>query len=128
VTATVSNLIKAAVGASHALKSYANGNGAPDLAHSSANALDQAIQAHVDGSADRSYLVWSSEHRAWLRPALHGYRGYTKNIAEAGRYSRAGAMHICRAANLPLKPGEAPFEVPVPEEDAIEAAGGARVG
>jgi hypothetical protein len=44
---------------------------------------------------DDAYLVWSNEHGAWWRP---GEAGYTRNLAEAGRYSRDRALAICRSA------------------------------
>ena len=34
------------------------------------------------------YLIWSWEHDAWWRPAR---RGYTEDVAEAGRYTEAEA-------------------------------------
>jgi hypothetical protein len=37
------------------------------------------------------YLIWSYEHNAWWKP---NQRGYTKNIAEAGRYTLAEAGEI----------------------------------
>lgn len=41
------------------------------------------------------YLVWSNEHHGWWGP---GSCGYTKNLYEAGHYTRAQALKICRAA------------------------------
>ena len=38
------------------------------------------------------YLIWSHEHGAWWR---HARRGYTRNMAEAGRYSHREAIEIC---------------------------------
>jgi hypothetical protein len=44
---------------------------------------------------DDTYLVWSNEHGAWWRA---GEAGYSRNLAEAGRYSRDRALAICRSA------------------------------
>jgi hypothetical protein len=41
------------------------------------------------------YLIWSHEHGRWWLP---GGRGYTTNLAEAGRYSRVRALTICARA------------------------------
>jgi hypothetical protein len=43
------------------------------------------------------YLIWSFEHNAWWAPAA---TGYVSDAARAGRYSLAGAEHICRRANI----------------------------
>lgn len=42
------------------------------------------------------YLIWSYEHDRWWRPGGHGY---TTELAEAGRYSRAEAARIVAHAN-----------------------------
>lgn len=42
------------------------------------------------------YLVWSNEHRAWWRPDRCGY---TRNVTNAGIYSRADAIEIARASS-----------------------------
>lgn len=94
MTTTVSALVLAARGASHALKSYAHGNAAPGLAHSAAKALDEAIQGHVDGGT-APYLVWSLHQRQWI---LTGARGLTPDVRSAGRFARVSAMLICREA------------------------------
>jgi hypothetical protein len=44
----------------------------------------------------REFLIWSLEHDAWWRPA-HG--GYTRLLAEAGRYPEDQAAVIIAAAN-----------------------------
>jgi hypothetical protein len=44
----------------------------------------------------REWLVWSYEHRGWWKPTL---RGYTAELAEAGRYTLAQATEICEKAN-----------------------------
>lgn len=38
-----------------------------------------------------TYLLWSAKHQMWWRP---DERGYTANIDEAGRYTRADAVRI----------------------------------
>jgi len=43
------------------------------------------------------YLVWSFEHNAWWKT---GRRGYTTNIADAGKYSIEEAEKICSQANI----------------------------
>lgn len=52
---------------------------------------------------DARFLVWSNEHGSWWRP---GHMGYTRIIAQAGRYSRIEAECICHYANHCLKPDE----------------------
>jgi len=42
------------------------------------------------------FLIWSFEHSSWWRPNRHGY---TRFIAEAGRYSPEEAMEIAANAN-----------------------------
>lgn len=61
------------------------------------------------------YLVWSNEHRAWWRP---NSSGYTKQVSDAGRYSREKAISIAHGRGWPTK--GIPDEVPVREDDAIE--------
>ena len=41
------------------------------------------------------YLIWSNEHRRWWGP---GSCGYVTRLGEAGRYTRAGALQVCREA------------------------------
>ncbi len=41
------------------------------------------------------YLVWSNEHQAWWKG---GRFGYSRNISEAGAYTRDEAIDICRKA------------------------------
>lgn len=61
------------------------------------------------------YVIWSTEHRGWWRPAR---RGYTHHLAEAGAYSRDVALDICREANKRVwPPGE--DQVRLPEEIMI---------
>jgi hypothetical protein len=61
------------------------------------------------------YLVWSNQHSAWWRP---NSCGYTKQISDAGLYSRDEAIEISRGRGWPAK--GVPDEVPVSERDAIE--------
>lgn len=62
------------------------------------------------------WLIWSNEHGAYWRA---GRAGYTKDVAEAGRYSTKAAQAICREAGqhvgeeLPAIPNE--ILVPSPE-------------
>lgn len=64
------------------------------------------------------YLVWSNEHAAWWAPDRCGY---TRIIANAGRYSRAEAMVIAgtRGGGWRLNKGN-PDEIAIPEQDAID--------
>ena len=48
-------------------------------------------------SESQDYLVWSNQHGMWWRPAG---RGYTKQIEEAGRYTRVNAEAIVKDATL----------------------------
>lgn len=43
------------------------------------------------------YLIWSNEHRGWWRSGEHGY---SRDLAEAGHYSRDRALQICRKATM----------------------------
>jgi hypothetical protein len=67
-------------------------------------------------SEDR-YLIWSNQHRSWWRSNSYGY---TRDIASAGYYSRAEAMHIC--LNALGSRTEAPDELPIRLVDAEEFA------
>jgi hypothetical protein len=62
------------------------------------------------------YLIWSTERGAWWRPAE---RGYTRDILEAGRYSRVEAIELCRRA-LPGQWDGTPLEIPVADKDVRE--------
>jgi hypothetical protein len=42
-------------------------------------------------------VIWSIEHDAWWGP---GRRGYTRELAAAGRYTRQEALEILERANL----------------------------
>jgi hypothetical protein len=48
-------------------------------------------------SNEDRWLIWSYEHDAWWRP---GSWGYTRELAEAGRYSAAEAERIVARANV----------------------------
>jgi hypothetical protein len=54
------------------------------------------------------WLIWSNEHRAWWRPAGHGY---TTATHQAGMFSRDEAEAIVRDANR--VPRDPPNEVMV---------------
>lgn len=65
---------------------------------------------------ERSYLIWSNEHRAWWRPDRAGYTIHTE---AAGRYSRVEAIAICAEARGGWQPGQVPPEMPVCEDDML---------
>lgn len=64
-----------------------------------------------------TYLIWSHEHSAWWCAGGHGY---TNDVKRAGRFHREEALAVCRQAI----PGsrEVPNELPVSEQDLIDAA------
>ena len=64
------------------------------------------------------YLIWSHEHGAWWRP---NSAGYTLYLGEAGRYEREEAIRICAYARDGMRFGQAPTEIPVVADDALEA-------
>jgi len=64
------------------------------LLHMSAEELEMRRTQPMD-----DYLVWSHERAAWWRS---GPGGYTRQIIDAGRYSRDAALEICVKA----EPGE----------------------
>ena len=43
------------------------------------------------------WLIWSIEHQAWWAADSCGY---TRNLQQAGRYSRDAALEIVRTSNL----------------------------
>jgi hypothetical protein len=49
-----------------------------------------------------SWLIWSNEHGAWWKP---GRNGYTRELAQAGRYGKAEADEIVAQANQYCEPG-----------------------
>lgn len=58
------------------------------------------------------YLIWSNEHRMWWRP---NRSGYTRDIAQAGRYDKGDAIQICRLRDqVPEHPLP---ELPISEDD-----------
>ena len=44
---------------------------------------------------EETYLVWSNEHVGWWKP---GGWGYGRGLNQAGRFTRAQAIAICRDA------------------------------
>jgi hypothetical protein len=74
--------------------------------------------AHTREAEGEPYLVWSNEHRAWWGK---DHRGYTKVIANAGRYDRDTALTIAgtRGGGWRLNKGN-PDEIAIPEADAID--------
>lgn len=70
------------------------------------------------------YLIWSNEHSAWWKPAG---RGYTLKMAEAGTYSEAEAVDICRGAmgsSSVMPPPEVMFPAAVGGAEREEVEGG----
>lgn len=67
---------------------------------------------------DPQYLVWPNEHSAWWGPDRCGY---TRIIANAGRYDRAAALSIAgtRDGGWHVRKGN-PDEIAIPEQDAID--------
>jgi hypothetical protein len=55
------------------------------------------LVAQHDEGGTRQFLIWSIEHDAWWK---RGWLGYTRDVAEAGRYTEADADHIIARANL----------------------------
>lgn len=49
-----------------------------------------------DPFARTQFLIWSIEHDAWWRP---DWGGYTRVLAEAGRYDEAEAERVLDRAN-----------------------------
>jgi hypothetical protein len=60
------------------------------------------------------FVIWSFEHDAWWGP---GRMGYTRELAQAGRYSEAEATAIVADANR-YRPVE--YERALPLVDALE--------
>jgi hypothetical protein len=72
---------------------------------------------------DPMFVIWSNEHRAWWGP---GERGYTSDLAKAGRYPFHHAAEICYCAgpgslSLPCSAdgGIVPSEIMLPVEHAL---------
>lgn len=53
-----------------------------------------ALMADED---EELFLIWSIEHNAWWRA---GRWGYSQHLADAGFYTKAEAVEICRGANI----------------------------
>lgn len=53
-------------------------------------------------SLEYQFFIWSEEHGAWWMPEK---MGYTRSVAQAGRYSQAEAEAILREANEHLPEG-----------------------
>ena len=70
------------------------------------------------------YLIWSNQHSMWWRPDS---KGYTPELAEAGRYSRGEAIEISRGRDF-WRAFELPREIPVLVEDAAMLAAAPKVG
>lgn len=77
-----------------------------------------ARPASSDQETLAQYLVWSNEHAAWWGKDRCGY---TRIIANAGRYSRAEALSIAgtREGGWHVRKGN-PDEIAIPEQDAID--------
>ncbi|HEX3523923.1 MAG TPA: hypothetical protein VHT52_17785 [Stellaceae bacterium] len=73
---------------------------------------------------DDTYLVWSNEHGAWWRA---GEMGYSRNLADAGRYTREHALAICRNAIFTAQHIGAVAELPVRLADVDAFLEGERV-
>lgn len=59
----------------------------------------ERLRDQINGTdiTDRlDWLVWSNEHGAWWKP--YGW-GYTRELSEAGRYTKERADLICQQAN-----------------------------
>jgi hypothetical protein len=52
-------------------------------------------------STEERYVIWSEEHGAWWAP---NRLGYTRQLSQAGRYSKAEADEIVTDANRALDP------------------------
>jgi len=48
-------------------------------------------------------VIWSEEHQAWWSPSRSGY---TRSLADAGRYSAEEAQEIVTGANRYLPAGQ----------------------
>jgi hypothetical protein len=69
----------------------------------------------LDGS-EPDYAIWSNEHRGWWAPNKFGY---VQSPFQAGKYTRAEALDICRNANIGCGLFETPNEIPVRYEDIL---------
>jgi hypothetical protein len=76
----------------------------------------------IPPSPEVKYLIWSNRREAWWRPES---KGYTRDPAEAGRYTEADALTIClehgggislvRRSLTSRRNAEVPGQVMVPE-------------
>ncbi|PTQ64473.1 hypothetical protein C8J45_103323 [Sphingomonas sp. PP-CE-3G-477] len=96
---------------------------AADPANRPVSAPDASVYPRLDATQTReaelvAYLVWSNEHKAWWGKDRCGY---TKIIANAGRYNRAEALAIAgtRDGGWQLNKGN-PDEIAIPEADAVD--------
>lgn len=64
------------------------------------------------------YLIWSNEHQAWRQA---NSAGYTKNLQNAGDYTRDEALDICETAfdGWDHMPNGIPSEIPVSVNDLL---------
>ena len=62
------------------------------------------------------YLIWSNEHQLWWQADS---KGYTSNVAEAGRYTRAEAIDIASGSRDGWMYGYAPPEIAIAEYDVL---------
>ena len=70
----------------------------------------------TDNPALADWLVYSNEHSAYWRP---DEKGYTTDVAQAGRYTKEHADEICQAA-IPGRIGRGkPPEVAIHVDDPI---------
>lgn len=76
-----------------------------------------ALAPAEEPSTPDLWVIWSHEHRAWWGPKQ---RGYTEDLREAGRYTKAEAAEIT-LGTLPYG-----IEVPVPARSA-EVSGTSRL-
>ena len=90
-----------------------------------------AVQAALDAARDAGfvlvpvaeYLIWSNQHGMWWRAAR---KGYTPELADAGRYSREEAIEISRGGDF-WRAFERPREAPILVEDAAMLAAAPKV-
>jgi len=68
------------------------------------------IAAERAASQHQICLIWSNLHRMWWRADS---KGYARTVDEAGRYTHAEAIEICRSARDGWDTGTTPTEIPV---------------
>lgn len=73
-------------------------------------------------SIDRSWVIWSNQHKCWWAPDELGYvdcdEGQRTAPPRAGRYTTEEALVICSKRSL--MPGNIPPEVMVPSPEFLE--------